>query len=57
VLRGTQPVEEVAAVDEPATDQMGDRHVRVLGLALDAAFREEQACSDQRGAVAGAASV
>jgi hypothetical protein len=49
---GVHRCEKVAVVDEPATDQVSDWHFCVLGLTLDAAFRDEQACSDQRGPVA-----
>ena len=53
MLRRTRLAEKVAAVDELATDEVGDRHLGVLRLTLDPPFGHEQLRSDQRCAVTG----
>ena len=47
-----QPVEQVGAVDQPAADQVRDRHLGALGLPLDPPLGDQQPRADQRRAVA-----
>ncbi len=47
-----QPGQQVRAVDEPARDEVDDRHLCLLCLALDPTLDGEQPGAEQRGAVA-----
>jgi hypothetical protein len=48
-----QPVQQVGAVDQPPHDQMGDRHLGLRDLPLDAPLGEQQPPGHQRRPVAG----
>ena len=47
-----QLLEQVATVDELPADQVGDRHLGVVSLALNLPFRDEQPRPNQRRPVA-----